>query len=124
MSNKIYRIQDREGRGPYKPGETELWQDKEGEALPPLPIPAILKFRRSIPKDHHMGFGFQSMEQLRNWFSDGEISRLYYRGFQIVSMGATGILMKDGKQVLFHRRFPFNEGCEAVKPWQIPNFPA
>lgn len=113
--SRIYRIQDADGRGPYRPGFTHVWQDDEGPVNPPMPVPVIMALRAAMPRHHHMGFGFVSLEQLRQWFTVPELRKLHVLGYVIAEMGATGILRRDEKQVVFHRRFPFTEGIRVVQ---------
>lgn len=119
MPNYIYRIQDAQGRGPYKPGETELWKDEDRDHPAAPSVNQMLAMRRRAPKGHYMGFGFESMDQLRAWFSEGEIARLYYRGYSIVKMGVTGFLMRESTQCAFHRRYAFTQGIEVLNLWGV-----
>ncbi len=124
--NTIYRIQDADGRGPYKPGMSAKWADKEGgnykgefTRLPPF----MDEFGDSILNEINIimnlsggsfGCGFRSMEELCNWFSPSEIERMKVLGYRIVKIEPDKILRSSHRQTVFWCKKKLNRVAEAV----------
>lgn len=97
----VLRVQDRSGRGPYRPGTSQYWADDSAHVGP---------LREMVPMKcncgcHH-GFGFADIGQLRRWFTDSELRRLHGRGYRVVEMTVDRVLAETDHQVLFCRRRP------------------
>lgn len=113
---RIYRVQDREGRGPYRPGLSKRWVD-QNECLPPPDWisefgPAVLlKFR----PHEYAGCGVRSLEQLGRWFSATEQPRLAALGFQLVAMHVDRILAESENQIVFARSLPLWKGASRLR---------
>jgi hypothetical protein len=78
----IFRIEDELQQGPYTSIGSRDWSDTPehvGMSNHPCPAEEGLEFQASMHR-----CGFISMEQLNNWFSTSEQSRLSLLGFQIV----------------------------------------
>jgi hypothetical protein len=115
MKIKLYRIQDSEGRGPYRPGGfAELWLDPGEQGMSRQP-PGPWQFGRE-PYTRASGHAFRSVEQLCRWFSPSERRRLAGLGFNVVSFMADGIVIESEEQVLFARRLPMTKGA-FILPW-------
>ncbi len=111
--NIIYRIQDKDGRGPYKPGMSIKWCDEEDgnykgdfTRLPPY----MDEFGWDLIDEmqNHMnqyggafGCGFRSMEELNKWFSAREQEKLKMLGYSIVKIPATKIIRSSTNQTVF-----------------------
>ena len=118
---RVYRIQDREGRGPFRPGFSHVWADKDfapgQEELPPWPIEfgADLIERRGLPGEHY-GSAVLKRRALDRWFSQAEQLRLAALGFHVVSIKADRILAESKNQVVFASRLPFAQAA-IILPW-------
>jgi len=90
---RIYRIQDKQGRGPFKPGFSDKWlEDRDDwDALKPWYDEMGPVHRLGIA-GMSMGIGCRSLDQLRRWFSAGEYLTLLRHGYQAVGMNAGRIL--------------------------------
>lgn len=117
----VYRVQRiDDGRGPYRPGETESWSDCDPERQPSLfnefgsPDEVSRAFASSSWPV--FGCGFLSLDGLYRWFSDVESKKLSERGYVVVSMEADGLIFRSNKQVVFGRRLPLTLGV-VVLPW-------
>lgn len=121
----LYRVQDAEGRGPYKPGMSVKWADAEGHYkgdytnLPPF----MDEFGYGVIDEMNLimsisggafGCGFRSMEQLNNWFSPAEQERMKALGYQIVRIPAKKILRSSDKQTVFWCDKPLHKAAEAA----------
>lgn len=102
---KLYRIEDSEGRGPYRPGMSKKWADTEGPPPPPTWGEefgtSLLALKRP---GENMQCGFRTETQLHRWFTNTELYRLQLLGYRIVQVEAERILAESRNQVVFIRR--------------------
>jgi hypothetical protein len=112
---RVLRIQDADGRGPFKPGFSRKWIDDDG---PPQPKPWTLEFPGLLKKmneDGHYGCAVRSVEQLRVWFSPTEMVRLRILGYRCVAMEVDKVLAESRNQLVFMRRKPLREDIEEIE---------
>jgi hypothetical protein len=113
---RVYRVQDAEGRGPYRPGMSSRWVDKNDELPPPDWITefgaAIMKDRRP---DEFVGCGVRDLDQLSKWFSPTEMPRLRALGYRLVAMNIDRILAQSTNQIVFARTRPLNRSVTIVR---------
>lgn len=68
MSVYLYRVQDRNGRGPFKPGFSRVWIQKDGPELKPgitEEFPDIVpKLQRAIAQGLHLGTAVRTTDDL------------------------------------------------------------
>lgn len=95
----VYRVQDRDGIGPYfGGGESYNLLDHNGDVnFHPSPR-RDKKIQRSV-RDNEL-CGFESLKSLSQWFTSEELDALYKIGFYIVRCKGQ-ITAKGEKQVLF-----------------------
>ena len=107
MSIRILRIQDAEGRGPYRPGMSQHWVDDHG---PPPPPPIFVEFGADIVNrcgpDECMGCGFRTLDQLHKWFTKSELRKMKALGYQLVVLWVDRIIAESPHQVVFARKKP------------------
>jgi hypothetical protein len=114
----IYRVQDAEGRGPWRPGFSAKWvrYRPDHELLRPW----IEQFGKGIlpriasPVPRHFGCGCRTLEQLRRWIAVDEYAILQHYGYQAVLLEVQAILGESDIQVVFERRWPLSVGGEVV----------
>jgi hypothetical protein len=117
----IYRIQDAEGRGPFRPGLSLRWIDDEAKphesTLKPWPeeFPEVF-FAIRIFRTIYCGCGCNSPEQLKLWFSKLEIRKMEILGLNPVIMEVDEILAESPVQLVFRRLKPLRED---VKPFKL-----
>lgn len=116
---RLYRVQDMEGRGPYRPGFSVKWSDAEGEIL----LPFWQEFGwslASIPHrfypGEHGGCGFRTLAQCAKWFTVAERVRLAKLGYQVVAINPDRILAESERQVVFARATHLSRDVVVV-PW-------
>lgn len=105
----LFRIQDKDGRGPYKPGFSKEWSEMRCLVPEPKQPPFMEEFPGSVEKIYrhhqknggHFGCAFQSMEQLKNWFTESEIEKLYRHGYSIVKIQPDAIIEQSENQTVF-----------------------
>ena len=106
----IYRMQDRNGRGPWKPGFSKQWVDA-GDHIPPPPwqVEFEADFMEAHERGLHIGSGCRTIEGLKKWFTIREKRRLWKLGYSVVALVVDEILGESKNQVLFARRKPLRE---------------
>ena len=110
----VFRVQDSEGRGPFRPGFTKQWIEDTGVDVgthPPIYWELGIDPRRLgelIPEGMHAGVGCVSEQQLRSWFSRTELRRLFKFGFSVVKFVPDEIIAETPTQVLFAHRTPLS----------------
>lgn len=116
---RVYRIQDAEGRGPFRPGFSRKWSDgyfaSGMQALPTWQeeFGADLIARRGLPGEHY-GSAVRKVKDLGRWFSAAEQERLRAMGFRVVSIGRVRILAESKNQVVFASRVPLARAALGV----------
>ncbi len=115
MPESVYRVQDDEGRGPYRPGASHRWADDKHQA-PTWMEEFGLDLKDRFAPEESGGCGFRSTEQARAWFSRTERRRLVRLGYSLVRMQVDRILAESPIQLVFARRQPFHIGALIV-PW-------
>lgn len=118
---RVFRIQDQDGRGPFKPGFSKYWADSDFapgmKALPPFMEefgPDAIN-RLAMPGERHFGSAVRGVGKLREWFSDAERERLAGLGYYIGAIDHARVLAESENQLLIASRVPFSS-CVVV-PW-------
>jgi hypothetical protein len=115
---KVFRVQDKHGRGPWKPGFSHTWvEDRDDHLnLPPWPVEfgGFENVLRKSAKGMHLGCGCISVEQLKRWFTFSEYLKLISLGYSAVEVEADNILAQSDVQCVFNRRMPLNFGASPV----------
>jgi hypothetical protein len=120
----VYRVQDRYGRGPWKPGFSHRWSDPElapgqEELLPVYEEFGLDVFHRLGRANEFYGTAVRSPEALCRWFSASEQCRLSALGYSAVSLGVDRILAESKHQLVFARREPLRIGALVIQ-WPKP----
>lgn len=115
----VYRVQDRDGRGPWKPGFSSRWVEPRAdhENLPSWyaefgPVHSKLLY------GEEMGSGCRTLEQLRRWFTRSEYKRLREYGYRAVKMEVGRILAESEIQCVFGRAKPLNEDVTGIELYE------
>ena len=119
----VYRVQDREGRGPFKPGMTRRWADAEGFSfMPPFHdefgIGIIKELQTMIGEvGGACGCAVATMDMIDKWFTPTERARLAALGYFVVLLSVDAILRESPNQIVFWRRLPLRKSA-LVMPWR------
>ncbi len=118
LMERVFRIQDAAGRGPYRPGMSSRWADP-AHATPTVRPPTWLwEFGYGpllrLKPGHHMGCGFRTMDQLRAWFTPSERQRMHAFGYRTVSIDVDEVLAESENQLVFGRAKPLRKGCRII----------
>ena len=112
---RVYRVQDASGRGPYRPGFSLSWTDPGHEARNPS---IMAEFGQDIGDrirpGHHAGCGFHSLNDLEAWFSEAERERLAAFGFRVVALDGCRVVARGVLQVVFSRAKPLKSGAQEI----------
>lgn len=105
----VYRIENKEGEGPYYRTDSSRWCFDPHTAETGRPGPyddeGLSEYwtdmRLKISKTYQ--FGFASLHQLCAWFTDAELKRLRSLGFEVVKyeMDQIEALVIGSKQAMF-----------------------
>jgi len=114
MDNPIilYRIQDKEGRGPFEPGFSNLWvEDRVDYAnLKGLFIDFPCFWEKIKGRDNkYFGCACSTPEKLQRWFTQGEYEKLISFGYKAVKLVAHEIIAESDTQSFIQRNIPFSE---------------
>jgi hypothetical protein len=106
---KLYRVQDIEGRGPYRPGFSRFWSSSDGPVVLPwweeLGI-SLTEAMHLVPQGMFGGCAFASLKQLNAWFTRDEREKLDGFGFVIVRFRPDKIVAETPTQVVFAQSYP------------------
>lgn len=107
----IYRVQDRHGRGPWKPGVSNQWVEPRSDHE--LLLPWFVEWpgfdpRQEMRRQEHVGCGCTTLDQLRRWFLPSEYATLLAIGYQSYHIEADRILRSSNVQCVFTRKIPLN----------------
>ena len=117
---KIYRIQDDEGRGPWRPGFSDKWvedrTDAEFRRLKPIQedFPGLDQ-RLCVQRGEHGGVGCETLVKLRQWFTASEYATLLGYGYRCVRLDVDYIVASSDIQCVFLRSKPLNKGIKVVR---------
>jgi hypothetical protein len=115
----IYRIQDKDGRGPWKPGFSHKWVETrpDHDNL----IPWMYEFgpvhERACTWEH-IGCGCLTIEQLRRWFTESEYRKLLGYGYISVKIKPGRILASNNTQCVFARTIPLKKDIEVFSLYE------
>lgn len=121
------RVQDRDGRGPFKPGMPDKWRDLCGNDFPSVQDEFGVQWRAEIPRGWHCGCAFRSIEQARLWFSPHECFRLNALGYRLVQMSGHAIRESRNQAIIVRPRafrrdvvpMPWpHEAPALLEPWK------
>lgn len=113
----IFRIQDRYGRGPWKPGFSKVWvQDRPDHDLLRPWYEQFGWVNRIAITGMHVGCGCRTVDTLRRWFTRDEYAKLLGHGYHAVELDVGRILGESAIQVVFERARPLRE---AARPFDL-----
>ena len=112
----IYRVQDKEGRGPWRPGFSHKWvEDREDHDNL---VPWLYEFGRVDQTAIYgmaIGCGCLTLEQLRRWFTESEYRKLQRYGYHAVRIKVGRVLAASDIQCVFERAKPLRYDVERVE---------
>lgn len=114
MRVQVVRVQDAEGRGPWRAGFSQRWIDDDAPVgrltetvMDLVPVERL----RALPPDLAYGCGCRTVAGLVAWFTPKERATLARFGFHIVAMQVDVVLAESPWQIVFGRRLPLAVGA-------------
>ena len=101
---KVYRVENKQHRGPYQPGITEKWMDeKPYHNKETFMVEFGVEFLNDRQPGEMFYCGFLDLSQLCNWFSFSELAKLRKLGFIVRIVDAHRIIHSSENQTVFSR---------------------
>ena len=103
----MYRIQDHAGRGPFKPGMSKRWADKEqapGMQYLPTFFEEFPDIYTKFKDGFHHGSAVRDPHDLTRWFSPSERKKLAKLRYWPVCISVDHVLAESKNQLVFARR--------------------
>lgn len=110
----IYRIQDKDGRGPFKPGFTRTWLETIKD-LPAWHDEFGLDVLSNVNDDECCATGVRTQEALKIWFTKAERERLQILGYKPVMIPNVRVIAESPNQILFARKKPLNQNFKNIE---------
>jgi hypothetical protein len=119
----VFRVQDKAGRGPFKPGMSRHWVENGSDAVPPLPVQeefgaGLFVDLRNLIKEFGGSCGCACLNKsdLAKWFTPIERKNLAKLRYRLVSLKPDRILASSPHQIVFWRKRPLNRDALVI-PW-------
>lgn len=107
----LVRVQDREGRGPWRPGFSHQWSTDQNMMVGKPINMEVKNFAKIVEKAHragmHIGHAVRP-ENLHLWFTQGELQTLTRLGFTLVDASNCEVLAETKTQALIAWWLPFS----------------
>lgn len=116
---RLLRVQDKEGRGPWRPGFSAKWVDDNRDfSFPPI-FSEVENLHEIAARAHEKGLHIGCAVGTRHfsqWFTDAEIVRLKAFGFRVVNATPCQIIAKTPTQVLVASHLPLSKLTRVAWP--------
>lgn len=112
----IYRIQDKEGRGPWRPGFSHLWVESRDDHN--NLVPWYVEFGNIdnlLETKYIYGCGCKTIDQLKRWFTKTEYEKLKNYGYEAVKIKINKIVVESDIQCVFARKKALNKSAVMFK---------
>lgn len=109
----VYRVQDKNGRGPFVPGMSVRWIEYREDRNNLLPF--FVEFPH-IKMMHGFYYGCACLDiaGLKRWFSPSEYTTLQKLGFRAVRLQVDAIEGESAIQCVFRRVKPLRKGVDPI----------
>jgi hypothetical protein len=114
----VYRVQDRDGRGPWRPGFSMQWVEDRPKSEYAQLRPIMLEFPDLLDRlrdGFHFGVGCTSLEKLRRWITKSEWQTLRKFGFRCFAIEPDKIVAESDIQCVFESRQPLKKHKKRVR---------
>lgn len=113
---KVFRVQDAEGRGPWRPGFSQKWviDRPDHDKL----LPWYIEFGRIDQKvlaTEYAGSACRTLKQLRRWFTKKEYKKLIGLGYRAVMLDVDRIIAESDIQCFVATKRPLFENITIVR---------
>lgn len=116
----LLRMQDANGRGPWKPGFSNQWVDEARRFdLPALQEDFGIDFQPMVDaafrRGLHLGTAVRGFDRFNQWFTNNERVKLALFGYRIVDASECEVLGETNWQVVIGSARPLSELPTAPK---------
>jgi len=114
----VVRVQDADGRGPWRPGFSQTWIDGDAPAdrlMETVMDLVPLHVLRALPDTMQYGCACRSLDALMRWFTPREKETLARAGYHPVRLRADVVLAETEWQLVIGRRRPFRDGATRLR---------
>lgn len=112
----VYRIQDKDGRGPFKPGFSHVWVENRPDlANLPAWFEEFGRVDKLLCTYETAGAGCKTLAQLKRWFTKKEYKKLKKYGYKAVEMNVDRIIAESKVQCFFGRGKPLRKDIKVIK---------
>lgn len=117
----IFRVQDANGRGPWKPGFSHKWvRENPDYDLVAWPVQfGVDLIRHASIAGMFVGYGCETVDQLRRWFDREEYAKLVALKHVAVKLEVGRILASSDIQCVFERSKPLNQDVEVFQLYDL-----
>lgn len=121
----VFRVQDSQGRGPFKPGVPAKWADPEF-APGMKALPTFMEefgfdvFDRLGRPGEHFGSAVRRARSISDWFSKSEQIKLHDLGYRLTGLRNARVLAESQNQIVFARSKPLWMDAETMNwPFEV-----
>jgi hypothetical protein len=114
----VYRIQNSQGRGPFKPGFSERWVDNNRTYFHDAHIKEMIKVKKLAAPDLKLAFACKSIEDLQKWVNKAEYEKLKKFGYYAISLEVEYIWPLDG-EIIVGRKKPYQKGVMVINLYPV-----
>lgn len=113
---KVFRIQDKEGRGPWKPGFSHKWVKlrPDHDNILPWYVEMGRVDLHLLPGEQGL-CACETIKQLRRWFTKSEYKKLCRFGYNAVIIEVDTIIAKSDTQLFCGVRNLLNKKAEIIR---------
>jgi len=111
----VFRVQDKFGRGPFKPNFSHKWviDRPDHENLKPW----FIEFGRvdqEVLASCTSGSACKTIDQLRRWFTKQEYRKLKKLGYKAYKVRVSRVIAESDIQCFVTKPSPFSDGAKAI----------
>lgn len=113
----VYRVQDKNGRGPFKPGFTIKWNEGREDMANLEPFYSQFPSfnpATDVAENEFCGCACRTIEQLKRWFTKTEYERLKKLGYKAVKIEVDRVLHESDIQLIFARSRRLSKGASPI----------
>lgn len=114
----VYRVQDNEGRGPWRPGFSNQWVEDRPESEFAALRPIMFEFpdlQQRLRPGFHVGVGCTSLDKLRRWITPSEWITLQRFGYRCYAIVPDRIVAESEIQCVFESSKPLRKIGKRVR---------
>lgn len=117
-NQKIYRVQDKNGRGPWQPNFSHVWIEMREDHDNLISMYNEFHCTQLFFEFPFLISGCLTVDQLKRWFTESEYRTLLRYGYKAVEVPEVKILASSSIQCVAGRDLPTNRGAKRFNLYQ------